>query len=411
MSCITLQLGQYGNQLGSSFLQSMLQQCSKELLDYNNTFFRTSKSNPLLLIPRTILADLEPKVVETVAATQSNYCKYDPTNMFCSAGGASNNWALGYFSSMALHSIMDLVRREAERADNLSTIMLLQSLSGGTGSGLGSALMEALADEFHDSFLLSQVIFPYSSGEVIVHSFNSALTLAKLLDCCDGVITASNDTLSSIVSRSLHIKNPSFADLNSLLSHNLGTVFFPGSNNLSLNQLVGNVFTNPGLKMASVFVNPIIASKVLEFTKNKWETLISNQVQMVASGNMIGESVDYNRKDLIFSSAGNLWGNHSNHYVPLVQNCFSSKLSSSSPSHSCFGSCDQQFLGVEKLVGSLAVSSCQADFLEPVCRRASLLLSSNSYVHHYERYGIGGCELRNAIAVLESVKGNYGDLR
>ena len=72
---------------------------------------------------------------------------------------------------------------------------MLQSLAGGTGSGFGSRIAEAIREEFPSTFLISQAVWPYESGEVVVQAYNSMLTMKSLLSTCDGVILVQNEDL------------------------------------------------------------------------------------------------------------------------------------------------------------------------------------------------------------------------
>lgn len=65
------------------------------------------------------------------------------------------------------------------------------SLAGGTGSGLGTYVTEMLRDLFPKSFIVNEVVAPYQSGEVILQSYNSLLTLAHLYQV-QGVIIMCN---------------------------------------------------------------------------------------------------------------------------------------------------------------------------------------------------------------------------
>ncbi len=93
---------------------------------------------------------------------------------------------------------MEIVRKQVERCDFLGGFFLMQSLAGGTGSGLGkfflflslwaasflkkigTYLTEILKDEYPNSFLVNQVVWPYHTGEVIVQNYNSIMTLSHL---------------------------------------------------------------------------------------------------------------------------------------------------------------------------------------------------------------------------------------
>jgi hypothetical protein len=68
--------------------------------------------------------------------------------------------------------------------------MLLHSIAGGTGSGLGSFLLERLNDRFPKKLIQTYSVFPdtSSAGDVVVHPYNSLLSLRRLTQCADSVV-------------------------------------------------------------------------------------------------------------------------------------------------------------------------------------------------------------------------------
>lgn len=56
------------------------------------------------------------------------------------------------------------------------------SLAGGTGSGLGTYVTELLRDIYPRAFLINEVVAPFKTGEVILQSYNSLLTMAHLYE-------------------------------------------------------------------------------------------------------------------------------------------------------------------------------------------------------------------------------------
>ncbi|KAL0224603.1 hypothetical protein RCL1_002515 [Eukaryota sp. TZLM3-RCL] len=409
MTCITVQLGQYGNQLGAQFFKLLSEQASSDLLLSDQTFFRSSSST---LVPRSVLIDLEPKVVEQVRTCETSTFQFDSSNFFSSSSGASNNWAIGYASGEGQEAALNLIRREIERAPSVSSLLLFQSLAGGTGSGLGSAVVEALADTYQELKIIAQTVFPFSFGEVIVHSLNATLSLSKLLDSTDGVITTSNDVISEIAGKILHIKNPSFSDLNGIISNHLASILCPGDDTISFNSLVDSVFFSPYYKLASVFVNPIVPTRALEFTNDKWSALINQQINMIKNDNLIGGVSRSFGVGNYVSAAGNLWGTGSGDASSSAQECFTSNQSNwSRIVKSCtFGSSNHNLIGVDKMLGTLVTSSHQSKFLENISDRASLLINSGAYLHHYQENGMEKEDLLNAIAVVESFKNRYKNL-
>lgn len=75
-----------------------------------------------------------------------------------------------------------MARKEIECCDCFGGFLFLQSLAGGTGSGVGVYITEVLRDEFPSAFMVNSVVWPYESGEVIVQNYNSVLTLSKLYE-------------------------------------------------------------------------------------------------------------------------------------------------------------------------------------------------------------------------------------
>ena len=113
---------------------------------------------------------------------------------------------------------------QAEACDQLGGFLVLQSVAGGTGAGLGAYLVEALRcvllrnrgvscsfsrrqrrDEYPAACVLSQCVWPYESGEVIVQNYNTLLTLATLLDAADGIIIVQNEALHTAAHKLLNV--------------------------------------------------------------------------------------------------------------------------------------------------------------------------------------------------------------
>lgn len=67
--------------------------------------------------------------------------------------------------------------------------MLLHSIAGGTGSGMGSYLLERLNDRFPKKLIQTYSIFPeHESSDVIVHPYNSLLSMRRLTQNADSVV-------------------------------------------------------------------------------------------------------------------------------------------------------------------------------------------------------------------------------
>ena len=168
--------------------------------------------------------------------TQSTWT-YRANNSFVRHSGSGNNWAAGYIThAQGPHGagarVMELVRREAEQSDyGVGCFLLLQSLAGGTGSGVGARVSELLRDEYgRRSTIANSLVAPYSAGEVSVQLYNSLLTLTSVSSSSDAVFLFRNDQIQSICKERKRLAHPSFDDLNTIIAHQLSsTVLLPST--------------------------------------------------------------------------------------------------------------------------------------------------------------------------------------
>ncbi|AFM98765.1 gamma-tubulin [Encephalitozoon hellem ATCC 50504] len=236
---ITLQIGQCGNQMGGEFWKMLCKehgisscgtlQDDRDLGDRKDVFFYQADDN--VFVPRAILVDLEPRVISQVSSF------FNQENIFLSneGGGAGNNWGHGYYMGKTMgNDVVDMIQREAEGCDSLETFFLLHSIAGGTGSGFGSLILEKIREEFPKKIIQTYSIFPNNdeSSDVVVQPYNSVLTLQRLIENSDCIITMDNSSLGRYTLDSLRISTPTFDHINLLISTvmaaSTSTVRFPG---------------------------------------------------------------------------------------------------------------------------------------------------------------------------------------
>nr|CAD7432410.1 unnamed protein product [Timema monikensis] len=189
-------------------------------------------------IPRAVLLDLEPRVIHSIM--NSPYAKlYNPENIYLSkhGGGAGNNWASGYSQGERLQEeIFDIIDREAGGSDSLEGFVLCHSIAGGTGSGMGSYLLERLTDRF---------------PKKLIQTYSSA-------DC---VVVLDNTALNRIATDRLHIQNPSFTQINKLVSTIMSvsttTLRYPSYMNNDLIGLIAPLIPTPRLHFLMTGYTPL----------------------------------------------------------------------------------------------------------------------------------------------------------
>lgn len=186
MSSVFVQIGQGGNQLGETFFNTILR--PEDIKRHRKCPAFQFTDHKL----RSINVDSEQKVVK-------QFRKKNPLfrdeNLICGLKGCGSNWAMGYYGDQhhLLEESLKMIRRESERCEYFSGVVLLHSISGGTGAGFGSRLVKALRTEFPLQYILSCAILPYSSGESPLQNYNNLLTISSLQKYADGVLMLPND--------------------------------------------------------------------------------------------------------------------------------------------------------------------------------------------------------------------------
>lgn len=271
---ITLQIGQCGNQIGMEFWKQLcaehgisadgiLEEFATDGTDRKDVFFYQADDEHY--IPRAVLLDLEPRVIDTIMS--SPYANlYNPENVFTSkhGGGAGNNWASGYSQAERLHEeIFDIIDREADGSDSLEGFVICHSIAGGTGSGMGSYMLEKLNDRFPKKLIQTYSVFPQQEdiSDVVVQPYNSILTLKRLTQNADCVVVLDNTALNRIASDRLHIPNPTFSQVNQLVSTIMSTstttLRYPGYMNNDLIGLIASLIPTPRLHFLMTGYTPL----------------------------------------------------------------------------------------------------------------------------------------------------------
>lgn len=187
MSIITCQIGQCGNQLGEAIFNRLMGECLVASPSHQmatlDTFFSYSDKAESRLIANALMIDMEPKVVDGILARGAQRgWEYDPKQVVVKQEGSGNNWAYGFnfHGVQTADDILGKLRKSFEKADLVDGMLILQSLAGGTGSGVGSRILTRVREEFPEINIYSVAVLPRFSGEVILQFYNSVFSLSTL---------------------------------------------------------------------------------------------------------------------------------------------------------------------------------------------------------------------------------------
>lgn len=460
MSIITVQIGQCGNQVGEKLFETILSDC----YDYgtNNKQTRPSSSNQNyveeserrffasedrindeddqspLLYARSVLVDMESKVVNKLLFNQTNKrLKFRPGNSFTQKKGSGNNWSYGYCENgpKSLSRVEEIVRRETERCDRLSGFLVCMSLAGGTGSGVGSYYTEHLRDQYPRSTILNSCVWPFSTGEVILQNYNILLTLNKLYEYSDGILLLENDVLHQICKRIYHAsyrgassakKEIAFDDLNTIIGHQLASMIQPCGDQYSranyLTDIVADLCSNNDYKLLLINNVPNMSKQAIEFSSFQWPGLYKNAGQLMKTGGYMDECLNWNSNEgnqlLAVSLFARGSGSYSDH-ADLVKSHLDSNYISrhftrrvySSPTIRLWHQANREFNKYEKSLTMVSNSRLPALKIDSLVGKAWSMYQSRAYVHQYTRYsGFDEQDFVNTFAFAEQLVKNYRSL-
>ncbi|CAH1766843.1 7090_t:CDS:2 [Entrophospora sp. SA101] len=252
---IHLQTGQCGNQIGQKFWEAI---SAEHGLDPSGSYHGDSD----LQLERINVYYNEAMGGKYVPSPYGHL--FRPDNFVFGQSGAGNNWAKGYYTEGAelIDSILDVLRKESESTDCLQGFQVTHSLGGGTGSGLGSLLLSKIREEYPDRMLCTFSVVPSPKvSDTVVEPYNAVLSVHQLVENSDETFCIDNEALYDICFRTLKLTNPSYGDLNHLVSAVMSGITtclrFPGQLNSDLRKLAVNMVPFPRLHFFMVGFAPL----------------------------------------------------------------------------------------------------------------------------------------------------------
>lgn len=273
---IVVSVGQAGNQIAASFWKTI---CQEHGIDpqtgqtakgeeprgnWSAFFSKLGDSSSGSYVPRTVMVDLEPSVIDNIRATSGSL--FNPSNLISRSEGAGGNFAVGYLGEgrEILPEVMARFEIEVDRCDNVGGVIVLQSTGGGTGSGLGSLLIEAIKERHPEFPVLSCAILPSPQvSSVVTEPYNTVFALNTLRRVADACLIFDNEALFQLAHRKWNIESPTVDDLNLLITEALAgltaSMRFSGflTVEISLRELLTNLVPQPSLHFLMISFAPL----------------------------------------------------------------------------------------------------------------------------------------------------------
>jgi tubulin beta len=296
---VHLQVGQCGNQIGAKFWQVISEEHGVDSngnykgnddlqLERINVYYNEAGSGKY--VPRAILVDLEPGTMDSIKAGPYGGL-FRPDNLVFAQNSAGNNWAKGHYTEGAelVDNVMEVVRKEAEGCDCLQGFQIAHSLGGGTGSGMGTLLLSKIREEYPDRMMCTFSVVPSPKvSDTVVEPYNATLSVHQLVENADEVMCIDNEALYDICFRTLKMTNPTYGDLNHLVSSVMSGITcclrFPGQLNSDLRKLAVNLIPFPRLHFFLVGFAPLASRAAKDFRSFTVPELVT---QMFDAKNMM----------------------------------------------------------------------------------------------------------------------------
>ena len=416
---VHLQVGQCGNQVSSKFWEVLatehhLQPCGLrgEKTDTRGLDVYFNEVNGERYVPRTVLVDLEPGVLDSIRGSQYGGM-YDPDTFVSGVNGGGNNWAKGFYTdgTEIVEPVMDAARKAAENSDCLQGFELVHSLGGGSGSGLGTLLFSKLKEEYSDRICASFSVFPSALvSDTVTEPYNTILSLNQLLETADEVFMADNEALYGICSRRLGISQPTYADLNYIVGCAMTGVTaglrFPGQLNSNLRKLAVNLIPFPRLHFLTLSLAPLTSKEgagflsltVDEATQQLFDPRNSLSAADIRSGRYLTAAAVYRgtaRPQEVDSSILKFTSPTGSHFVPFLPSTVSTSL------------CDVPHTGLPLSAVSIVNSTATSQVFARVQTQFSVMFRRKAFLHWYIEEGMDETEFTEATCNVQDLISEY----
>jgi len=274
---ISLHIGQAGVQVGNACWElfclehgilpdgHMDQNCPYRGDDSFNTFF--SETGHHKHVPRSLFVDLEPTVIDEIrSGTYRNL--FHPEQLITGKEDAANNFARGHFTvgKEVIDQTLDKVRKLADNCSGLQGFLMFNAVGGGTGSGLGCLLLERLSIDYAKKSKLNFCIWPSPQmATAVVEPYNSVLSTHSLLEHTDVAFMLDNEAIYDICKRNLDVKQPTYTNLNRLISQVISSLTaslrFDGALNVDITEFQTNLVPYPRIHFMCCAYAPIISAE------------------------------------------------------------------------------------------------------------------------------------------------------
>jgi len=429
--CITIHVGQAGCQVGDSSwklycLEHGINQ-DGSVENINNlegcsSFFSEVQSGKY--VPRSVFVDMEPTVVDGIRVGERSQL-FHPDLLLNAKEDAANNFARGYYTEgkSLMEGLSNQIRKLSENCSGLQGFIVVHSLGGGTGSGFTSLLQEQIALDYAKTSKLQFSVYPAPQmGTAVVEPYNTVLTTHKSLENVDCSFIVDNEAVYDICNKKLDIEQPSYVDLNRLISQVVSSVTaslrFDGVLNIDLNEFQTNLVPYPRIHFPLTSYAPLASN-----TKVRCEGLSVSEItkacterenQMVKCGTADAKYMaccllyrgDVAPRDVNYS-INMLKSKSKMKFVDWCPSGFKIGINSKSP---CIFEDSYGMASVPRSACMLANTTAIKESWGKINHKYDLMFKKRAFVHWYVGEGMEEAEFQEAREDLSALEKDYEEI-
>lgn len=438
---ITLHVGQAGVQMGNSvwnlfgtehgierdgtLLETRTDDCTTCPAEHT-TFYKETVAGKY--IPRTIMVDLDPTVVDQVRLGPDRGL-YHPDQLISGKEDAANNYARGYHSEGRLYvdQVMEAVRMFAESSAGVQGFVLFHSMGGGTGSGMTSAVSERLRQEYSKKSNLEVLVYPAPRvSTAVVEPYNAMLVSHKTLDTTDCAFMVDNEAIYDISASKLDVERPSYGNLNRIISQVVSSITaslrFPGTLNVDINEFQTNLVPFPRIHFPLLAYAPFTSA---QRTAHERPSAMDITAACFDSGNQLFK-LDENAHAIgkyiacCMLYRGDIVAKDINHAISYIRQAKKLRFVEWSPTGFKVGincrppvasvSAEDELVGGGRALCMMSNTTAIAAAWTRLSHKFDLMFKKRAFVHWYEGEGMEKSEFVEARENIEVLRHDYREL-